>query len=246
MENMDAPRPTGTAFMTTAEAGSSFLNQTMSVTPRQPRSLTTLNRILSATRSIGLRDGEAAVTLKAIADEANVGVKAIYRYFSSPGDIIRLTIRMDIHEKFKRMQRQIGRTVYADVDQIATELSAHIVHRFLDEGVAPRKLKQRLLEHYTTIAYGEINGIAEAIVEAMRRCHLGGDGAASVTEIAMALAGVAGSARIAFLHHPESFDDGSFQRVANAQILVGLVAAQRSTSACPSTRSGSVSKESEH
>ena len=218
-----------------ARAGAAFLNATMSVTPRQPRSLTTLERLIEATRSIGLRHGEGAVTLKAVAGEANVGLKSIYRYFSSPADLIRVAIRMDLIRKFKAMQRRIGRTDYADAEALAADISARVVGGFRDESVVSRRFKQRLIENYTTIAHGEIDATAVAIVAAMRRCRMSGAAEAGVAEIAMALAGVGGAARQAFLHHPETFDDGRFQRIATAQIMLGLASCRSSE---PPSRSG--------
>ena len=210
----------GTIIITAPDV--TFLRANLSVLPRQPRSVTTLDRLIAATRSIGLREGEEAVTLKAVAKEANVGAKAVYRYFSSPGDLIRVAIRAHVLGQYKTMRRRIERTDYVDIDHLASDLTGYIVERFLDESLAPRKLKQRLFEVYTSLAHGEIQVIAEAMIAAMRRCGLTACGEPNAAEVAIVLGGVGGAARQAFQHHPETFEDGRFRRMAHAQIALAL------------------------
>ncbi len=118
-------------------------------TPTQP-SATTRDRLMRAATTIGSREGLAAATTSAIAQEAGVAEGTLYRHFESKDDLLIATYReikqkifivsaasvdtsMDPPERLKRTWRAIFEAYRADHDAFA------FGQRFSESALAERE-----------------------------------------------------------------------------------------------------------
>ena len=216
-----AEQPIGSGSVV-RKAASFFLVNTLSVTPRQSRALSTVDRIVAATTEIGLRDGIDSLNLKVIAAESKVGLKSVYRYFSAPDDIIRFIVRQRMIGVMEATKAQLQAMRFADTAALADHLAHLVTSKLADSSIVPQALKRRMVERYAEIAYGELNDMAAVVLDTLRRNGLPVSGPRAQTEIALSFAAVAASVRMALLLHPDTLRDGRLTRIVAAQLRLGL------------------------
>lgn len=191
-----------------------FLLANMRAMPLQPRALATVERIIDAARRVGLGGGYETLTLQAVADVANVRLGAIYRYFSTPDDLIRTMVRLWVAGQFDRYRAKLAATRFDSIDA-AVEHMAASVDRIVQIGEIepgiPRRLIVRLLRDFHEVPHSELWAMAGTI-----RSKLLADGVSIATDadaqarLAMAFAGTSAFAKMAMLHAPQTLNTPHF------------------------------------
>jgi AcrR family transcriptional regulator len=183
-----------------------FLLANMRAQPLQPRALITVERIIAAARRIGVTSGYDALTLQAVAELANVRLGAIYRYFSTPDDLIRTMVRLWVAGQFDRYRAKLAETRFDSLESAVEHMAAsvdRIVHLGEMEPGVPRRLLLKLLRDYHEIPLTELWTMAGDI-----RAKLLADGAAIADDpdaqarLAMAFAATSAHAKMTILHAP--------------------------------------------
>ena len=182
-----------------------YASANMRLLPVQPRARMTVERILAAARRVALSQGSENFSLQAVAAVANVRLGAIYRYFSTPDDIIRMVVRLWVAGQFDRYRKRLATTHFTSHVDVVEHLASHIeqllVPDFMEPGV-PQRLKYRLLRDYHELPLGEHWAIVGDIHAATARSGLATGGADGHARLAMALAATGGLGKMMMLHAP--------------------------------------------
>lgn len=179
-----------------------FLLEKLRVRPTQARAGETLDRLFAAAEETIRTEGLKAFTLDATARHASVSITAAYRYFTNTDAFLRAVTRR---------RQVIG--VQMALDEFATRDfgSAREIAEWLVENMAVRTLRaqrlyprifMQLYRNHHDVFYEGITAFAEAVDAAMRRggipcAHIG------VERLVMAISGLAGATKAAFLRDPE-------------------------------------------
>jgi AcrR family transcriptional regulator len=192
-----------------------FLMANMRAQPLQPRALITVERIVGAARRVGLGSGYENLTLQAVAEAANVRLGAIYRYFSTPDDLIRMMVRLWMAGQFNRYRAKLAITSFDSIDGAIADLAGaidKIVHLDEMEPGVPRRLIFRLLRDYHEVPHAEQWAMAGDI-----RAKLLADGlpvaddADAQARLAMAFAATGAFAKMTILHAPHMRHSAHFR-----------------------------------
>ena len=203
--------------------GKHFLTRTLNVTPAQSRSEVTLSRLLERAEGIARRHGEPGVTLKGLAEAANVSLTSVYRYFSSPEQVIRLIVRRIILRHFDRIRATMDKAVYETPEALAAYLAGVVGGGFLTDETILRFGRNGRVEKYFDIAYAELNDLAGDTVATLRRCGIAPEGDNLQASLAASMAAIGAAARMGFYHHPGYLRDGPFEAFAYRLLLSAML-----------------------
>ncbi len=211
----------GDGEMILAGMASSFLAKTLRATPVRERAATTMARLLDGAERILLRGGLAGLSIKAVAEEAGVGEKTTYRYFSQPSDMVRMLVRRRQLALFGRFELALRDRRFGSENALASFVVEQTAAGFFSDPRLPRRVVQMLLRDYHDIAYDELWRLAAAIAEVMAR-DLGAAPDRAQPRLAMALAGIAGMAKMAALHDPATIGDAPSGKVYEMLLLTAM------------------------
>ena len=195
----------------------------LNATPRQDRSTKTVERLLISARLVGLKIGSPEFTVKDVADHAGVGLKTAYRYFSSPGDMVRMLVRQRMAGLFAGFRAYLNGLTETSDQQIARTFAQQVSDGYMRLSGLPPRIVRKLLLEYHDISFQDQWLLAGTILDALRRCGAGRDLVSeSQARLAMALAGVAGSAKMAGLADPRMLRTAYFKDTIEVSILRAL------------------------
>jgi AcrR family transcriptional regulator len=132
-------------------------------------------RSLAAGRSLGMNIGRPPA-LQAVAAGAGVTLSAIYRYFSTPEDLVRMLVRLSALRHFARFRARIAAAEYRSEVELADKMAQSIVELIrndLNEPGVPYRLRTMLIRDYHRIPYEDLWTLAGAVRVAMGRNGLG-------------------------------------------------------------------------
>lgn len=206
MDLMPADCPPGAAagigLMSQRDAGSSFINRAMNIMPRHDRAMKTVEGLLAAALQLGLRRDIPDITLQAVADEAKIPIKTVHRYFAAPDDLFRLLVRERQLRQLAgfRMFLTMARPV-SDAD-LARDIAGRLAQKYMPAPDMPDRVRIVLLRTHHQIAFEEMWNLAVPVCEAFERCGWRGADPAVHGRVAVALAAMASSAKMAALNGP--------------------------------------------
>lgn len=212
-----------------------FLHANMRAQPLQPRALITVERIIGAARRIGISSGYETLTLQAVAEAANVRLGAIYRYFSTPDDLIRTMVRLWVAGQFDRYRARLADSRFETVEDAVEHMAGsvdRIVHVSDMEPGVPRRLILRLLRDFHEAPLSELWVMAADI-----RAKLIADGvpiaddADAQARLAMAFAATSAFAKMAMLHAPQTLRSAYFGSVVRQHFRQALTPASPASAA---------------
>jgi DNA-binding transcriptional regulator YbjK len=201
-----------------------FLLEKLRVRPTQARANETLDKLFDAAEETIRTEGLKEFTLDATARQARVSITAAYRYFTNTDAFLRAVTRR---------RQVIG--VQAALEEFATKNfgSAREIAEWLVENMAVRTLRSQrlyprifmqLYRNHHDVFYEGITAFAEAVDAAMRRSgipceHIG------VDRLVLAISGLAGATKAAFLRDPELMMEPRIQ----AALVGGLLGTMEAT-----------------
>jgi AcrR family transcriptional regulator len=183
----------------------------MRVVPLQARALRSVQMLLAATRRPMLRDGVRRLMVDAVAVEAGMTPQAAYRYFASPGDLLRALVRqhqVGRFQQFRSILASASLTSEADLVRIGAQF---VTRGFFTAAAVPEAIKLHLLRHYHDVAYDEIWLIAGEVRDAMRRAGSVSGYLPEQSVVAAAFAGMVSAAKIVALHDLPSLRSERFE-----------------------------------
>lgn len=200
-----------------------LMAEQLNAMPRQDRASQTVARLLDAARSVGMKVGSPEFTVKDVADHAGVGMKTAYRYFSSPGDMVRMAVRQHVRRLFAAYRLYLNGLTETSDEQIARSFAEMVSSGYLRMTRLPPRLLHKLLLEYHDISFQDQWLLAGTIVETLRRCGAGqGLVQESQARLAMALTSVAGSAKMAGLADPRMLRTAYFRKSIETALLGAL------------------------
>jgi AcrR family transcriptional regulator len=202
-----------------------FAAATMRAVPVQPRALKTVERIVAAGRRVGLDLGGRPPTLQAVADTAGVGLGAVYRYFSTPDDLIRMLVRLSVLARYNRYRARLRTIAFGSVDELVDHMvdnAVQVVRNDLHEPGVSRRVKTLLMRDYHRIPYEELRTLAGDVLQVARRDALGLDGPDIDRRLGMAFAAAAGLLNMYYLHGLPARDEAHFRAALRALFLGAL------------------------
>jgi len=200
-----------------------FLLRTLRATPLRGRAAATLSRLLDGGDRLLSRGGLGALTIRALADEAAVGEKTTYRYFSQPADVVRMLVRRRQHALFAHFETTLLAARFTSAVEMATFTGEHALACFFSDPRIPRRLLLTLLRDYHDIAFDELWAMGGVMADLARR-DLGLSGAGLQSRLAGALGGLGGMAKMAALHAPQTIREPALARAGAAMFLAALTA----------------------
>jgi AcrR family transcriptional regulator len=169
------------------------------VTPRQSRSMESVERLLAAGEAIVKRKRRLdTLTLEAVAKEAGVTPQAAYRYFGDVHDLILLAVRRVLAVEHERLLTFMTAQAFETEIDLAHAAVAFVVHAYQGMARIPATMRARIARDYFDICYDVLWKVSEAIhAEMVRR----GDPCAGidVMQLAAGLTAVAAVAKSLFL-----------------------------------------------
>jgi AcrR family transcriptional regulator len=190
--------------------GRSFSETTLNTTPSQDRAQKTLARILAAGQTVGMAHGRPGLTLQAVADRAAVSLATVYRYFSTPDDLVRMLVRERQLRKFNRFRDDLRTMQLASLEDLSQVIASRIAQDYLADSGVSENIARMLLRDYHRIAYDEIWDLAGAVVAEVRRRGFGEIDEGSHARLAMACAAAGAAAKMAALKAPQRLRDAGF------------------------------------
>lgn len=190
-----------------------FLLANMRALPVQPRARLTVSRILVAAHRIGARCGPEGLTLDAVAAVANVRLGTVYRYFSTPDDLIRTIVRLWVARRLARYRARFASVRFDSVDVVVEHLAAGVeraLASYWAEGEVPGRVKLRLLRDYHELPHAEIWTLAGEVCAKMARDGLD-PGPDAPARLAMAFASASARVKMVLLNAPQLHDSADFR-----------------------------------
>jgi AcrR family transcriptional regulator len=212
----------GMALALLKGAGKSFGAEAFRTLPSQDRSMQTVARILAAARRLAARAGVATITQQAVADEAGVSLKSVYRYFSTFDDIARAIVRERQLVLISAYKTRLALARFSSDAEVAQDVANVIGLTYLSDSSLSLSVRLLALRRYHEIAYAELWGLAGAILAAIGRSGLDVGDATMQARIAMALAGCAGATKMAALHDPAQLRSAAFRDMIVHNFLTAL------------------------
>lgn len=185
----------------------SFANANMRVLPVQERSRGTVERILAAGIRLGKVGGVDGLNLQAVAVAAQVRLGAVYRYFSTPEDLVRTIVRMWIIERFDRDRRDLAGATFATRNDVVAHLVQNLqraVGQLHDEPGVSGRMRQRLIQDYYEVPYAEIWALAGDVCDAMARSGIDTADPGSRVRLAAAWAAAAAYVKMTLMQAPRT------------------------------------------
>ncbi len=173
------------------------------IPPTQLRGQSTVGRLLAAVRHVLARDRSTrGVNVEAVAEAAGVSRQAAYRYFASPGDLLRAFVRHRAMENFQTFRVRFAQAALAS-DVAAAEFVARVlVDRFLTRPPVPMAVATYLLRHYHEEAVELTWTFARDVLAAMRRGGVPESDLPSHTNVACGLSATGTIAKTIALNDP--------------------------------------------
>jgi len=199
-----------------------LVSSALKETQARERSSLTVDRILAAARHLGLRAGTRGITFQAVAAQSNAGLKTIYRDFSSPSAIIKGLVRQRQAQRHAALKVYLQNAAVSSSLEMARAIADWVMHDFTIPLGMPASLHTALFRDYHEIAYGDLSDIVGDVLAAMRRNGLMNDDPSGPARLAMALASIAGAAKMTALHDRPRLREERF-RAAMVATLVGAL-----------------------
>jgi AcrR family transcriptional regulator len=171
-----------------------FAAVTLRSAPVQPRAVKTVERILAAGRGLGVNLGRPAA-LQAVAAGAGVTLSAVYRYFSTPEDVVRTLVRLAALRQLARLRTKIAAAKFTSTAELADRMAAAItelIRNDLNEPGVTHRLRAMLIRDYHRIAFEELWTVAGEVRAALRRNGVGGDDPDGQARMALAFGAASG------------------------------------------------------
>ena len=191
-----------------------FLRSNMRALPLQSRARLTVERILVAGRGIGQQRGFDGLTLDAVATAANVRLGAVYRYFSTPDDLIRIVVRLWIAARYERFRTGLAATQFGTTEGVVEYIAAGVERMLLHieaEPMVSTRLKRKLMRDYHETPHAELWAMADEIRAAMARGGLNAGSADLQPRLAMAFAGASAFTKTALMNAPQMLTTDYFR-----------------------------------
>lgn len=190
--------------------------------PRQSRSRLTIQRLLDATQRMLQRNGRIPDSIQSIADDAGVGVKTAYRYFSSVGDLIHIVIKRRQLKNISDFGNKLASAHFASDVELAQFVADEMMSRYFVNSPLTPAVSQIVFERYHAIAYSALWDLAETMIEVRRRCNLPEGDDKLRLRIAMALAATGAAAKMAGLHDMAQLRSRDFREYIVEMVLGAL------------------------
>ena len=194
--------------------GRAFLNSNMRASPVQQRAQLTVDRIIAAGRGVGLREGREGFTLHAVAAAANIRLGAVYRYFSTPDDLIRTIVRVWVTRMFGRYRERLSVTRFKSTEDVVEHLAGsieRIIDNDLFEPEIPRRIRLMLYRDYHEVPYAELLQLAAEVRAAMSRDGIDSGAPENTVRLALAMASASALCKMAVVHAPETIKTDYFR-----------------------------------
>lgn len=204
-----------------AGVADSFMARTLRTTPVRGRASETMGRLLDGAERLLLRGGLGALSIRSLAEEATVGEKTTYRYFSQPSDVVRMLVRRRQMALFAAFEGALRERRFGSAAALARFAMERVVLGYFSDPRLPRRVTQALLRDYHDIAFDELWTLAGGVVGIMRR-DLGGADAGAQSRLAAVLAGLAGMAKMLALHDPGAIGAGVLARDGEALLVAAM------------------------
>ncbi len=213
----------------TALAGiaTSFVHRALRVTPLQRRAQETTSSLLAAAQRVAVHQGLDGATMQAIAEEAGVGIKSAYRYFSSPADMFRLLVRQRQLRLFGAFRAWLAEAHFTDAADLARQIVIYSAGDYLGDTRLPDVILRLALREFHDIAFAELRELAADVVAAMRRGGLQADDPGLHGRIAAALGGLGGAAKMAGLHDRDLLRGVAFVDMLSAPLEMAMLGSPR-------------------
>jgi AcrR family transcriptional regulator len=206
------------------KVGRSFTAMTMRTTPIQTRSLDTVRRIVTAGRRIALASNERP-SLQAVADAANIQLAAVYRYFSSPDDLVRMIVRLWTVAVFDRYRNRLATVEFTSLAEVADHMTANL-ERFIRNGFNEARVSSRIkmlvMRDFHEVPYAEQWALAGDIVAAMARGGLDTSDPDIQARLALAFGSASGLVKMTMLHAPHLQGSVYFRTTLRGYFLAAL------------------------
>jgi len=187
------------------------------VSPRQDRSMDTVERLLAAGEAIIRRTGRLdRLTIDMIAEEAGVTPQAAYRYFRDIHDLILLAVRRTQAIGHERLFAAITARRFDGWADLANLAVAFVIQNFQALARLPVAIREPIARDYHDICYDQLWTLGEATLAAMRGR---GDHCAGVdaAQLGSALAAVVAVTKLLFLN-----DTALLGQACAQQRMVGI------------------------
>ena len=210
----DAAAPDRQSDALLNSVGRAFLNSNMRALPVQPRAQLTVDRIMTAGRGVGLRHGLEGLTLHAVATAANVRLGAVYRYFSTPDDLVRTMVRVWVTRLFGRYRDRLAATRFTSIEDVVEHLAESIermVQNDFFEPEVPRRIRLMLYRDYHDVPYAELWRMAGDVRAAMLRDGVDPGAPDSEARLALAFASASAFCKMAVVHAPATIGTDYFR-----------------------------------
>jgi AcrR family transcriptional regulator len=207
-----------------------FMDMTMRATPVQPRALETVERILTTGRALGLRNGGRLPPLHQVANAAGMGLSALYRYFSTPGDVVRMLVRLWVVAQIDRFRATLQTARFAseaDVADHVVQAIGRLLLNDMNEPGVPGRIRHRMARDYHNVAFEELWALAGDVRAAMTRDGLDTSDPEGHDRLALAFAGAAAVIKMCVLHAPGMRQSDYFQVALRDLFMGALVGARR-------------------
>ena len=186
-----------------------FLAANMRVLPLQPRARLTVGRILGAAYAIGRRGSRDELTLDAVAAAANVRLGTVYRYFSTPDDLLRTIVRLWAARRLAVYRARLDDVRFDSIDVVVEHLASgteRMLASYSSEAAVSGRIKHWLLRDFHVMPHGEYWALAGDISDKMVRDGLVLDGVDAQARLAMAFASASALVKMVLLNAPQMRD----------------------------------------
>ena len=166
-----------------ASSSAGAVQNSLRVMPRQPRAIATVDRLLLAAERLVTSSGPNNLTVQDVAVEANVTPQTAYRYFQNTDDLLRVFVSRRQALVLQQIRKNLLYDHFTSQADLANRMIDFMFDALQKKRAVPQAFWHFVLSRHHDLQYGEIWLLADAVLDAMRRCDIA---AAGVTRVEVA------------------------------------------------------------